>query len=350
MVFIESGIHVFPDKVQTGLPSPLWLAEQAYHLAVRARLWAYEQGLLKTHRVPVPVISVGNLTVGGTGKTPVVIALAHYLEQQGKTVAVLSRGYKRIRRTRFHEANHPDYGDEPFLIQQKLSQGKVFVGSDRVYTARKALEICQPDLILLDDGFQHLRLHRDVNILLIDAHEGLGNAHLLPVGSLREPLSSLKRADWILLTEKTPSPTGLLEAYRRQLAPYLDEHLVQPCPFQSDTLWVPETGKTISFENLQATALLLLSGIAKPKRFEAMLKEKTLLPIHHHFIFPDHAVYTAVSLQPVWEMLQAHPGRLLVTTEKDWVKLVRFLPEPLKSHCRVLHLEPVFSWARLLDL
>ena len=187
----------------------LFATSQVFKSFVLLRLLAYRKGWLKTNRVNTPVISVGNLTVGGTGKTPVVDLLVKELQRLQIQPAVLSRGYKRKdsssqQRLRFCEDSKIDpafFGDEPYLLAQRNPEVPVYVGSSRFITADLAEKQDHPDILLLDDAYQHLAIHRDLNLLLIDAEQGLGNRHLLPFGVLREPENQWKRADAVILTK-----------------------------------------------------------------------------------------------------------------------------------------------------
>ncbi|HUU00325.1 MAG TPA: tetraacyldisaccharide 4'-kinase [Myxococcota bacterium] len=181
-------------------------------LALTPLSWVYRLGLAmragpKPVKVDRPVISVGNLTVGGNGKTPLVIELVAMLESRAKRVAVVSRGYGRASRgllvvSELSEESRTAAmaGDEPLLIARRCPQAGVVVGEDRLAAARLAIERCDPDVIILDDAFQHRRLQRDLNLCAIHADRGFGNGRLLPRGPLREPLSALQRADMLIFT------------------------------------------------------------------------------------------------------------------------------------------------------
>ena len=187
---------------------PLYLLSVPYQWAVRTRILFYNIGLLKTKRLPCPVISVGNITVGGTGKTPLVMLLARGLKERGIKIAILSRGYKRKKNSDSLVSDGQNLflspeaaGDEPYLMANALKGVPILVGKDRFMTGQMALERFGVRGLLLDDGYQHLHLHRDLNILLIDSNVGFGDGHLLPRGILREPLSHLQRADLFVLTK-----------------------------------------------------------------------------------------------------------------------------------------------------
>src|SRR5574337_1360647 len=199
MAFLQPG-----QPVRKGLYWVAWL----YGIIVRFRLWCYRIGWLSTTRLSCPVVSVGNVTVGGTGKTPIVILLTEWLSAKGRRVAILSRGYKRRSRVRQLLvsdgsrilAGPLEAGDEPFLMAQRCPYALVAVGADRVALGQWVLEQHPIDCIVLDDGFQHRALHRDVDLALLDATDAAGLDALLPAGRLREPLTELGRASALVVT------------------------------------------------------------------------------------------------------------------------------------------------------
>jgi len=188
--------------------SPLIPLASLYGLAMKARSSLYAHGLLTQHYLPCRVISVGNLTVGGTGKTPVVIALASALRGRGRRVGIVSRGYKRRSAAAVLEvadgqavrSDPGETGDEPLLIAQRCPGVPVAVGADRPLVGRHLIDRYHVDTLIADDGYQHLALWRDTNILILDAGAPFGNGYLLPRGGLREPLSAMARATAVLVT------------------------------------------------------------------------------------------------------------------------------------------------------
>ena len=285
-------------------------------------------GVLRTQRLTWPVVSVGSLSAGGAGKTPVVIALAELLRAQGWNVDVLSRGYGRSGRG--VERVDPDaadaakrFGDEPVLLTQRL-RVPVWVGADR-FAAGGAAEAsganadahtfgCHPaakrrDLLLLDDGFQHRRLARSVDIVLV-TEEDLQDA-LLPAGNLREPLGALRRADFVVLREDEreriePQVRGLMRegavlwSIRRQIS-------------------FPEVAPVL-FSDVPTYGHIVFSAIARPLNFVQMLKEAGVHALET-LTFPDHHAYTADDIGKLVEAAESAIGHDFVTTEKDAVKL-----------------------------
>jgi tetraacyldisaccharide 4'-kinase len=301
---------------------PLYLLSLPYEGVVRARSLFYSLGLSKTKALPCPVISVGNITVGGTGKTPLVMAIAKGLMNRGIHVAILSRGYKGKKaaepvvsdgKTIF--LSPEESGDEPFLMAQVCKEIPVLVGKDRFLNGRIALQRFGVKGMLLDDGFQHLPLYRDINILLIDSHIGFGDHTLLPRGVLREPLSHLRRADLFLLTKvEDPETCQPLEEKIHEIHPsspvfhshYEPVSLVGPHEEQEE------------LHTLKGKKILALSGIANTNYFTSLLR-KCGMKIVREAIFPDHYLYTTKDLSSIKE--KSKRVDCIVTTEKDMVKL-----------------------------
>lgn len=303
---------------------PLYLLSLSYGGVIRVRAFLYTSGLLKPKRLLCPVISVGNITVGGTGKTPLVMALARGLMDRGISVAILSRGYKRKRTSKTLVSDghitllSPDEsGDEPFLMAESLKGIPILVGKDRFVNGRIALQQFGVHVLLLDDGYQHLKLYRDLNILLIDSSIGFGDYHLLPRGILREPLSYLRRADLFLLTKvEHAEECRLLEEKLRELhpsSPIFHSH------YKPLGLIGPK-GEWEDLRTLQGKKVFIFSGIANPSYFSSLLK-KCGMEIVTEAIFPDHHLYTKEDLASLEK--QGSGADWFVTTEKDMVKMLK---------------------------
>ena len=305
-----------------GLLFPLYLLSLPYGGAVRTRSFLYSLQWLKTKTLPCPVISVGNITVGGTGKTPLVMALAKGLMAKGIAVAILSRGYKRTKtsepvvsdgKTIF--LSPEESGDEPFLMAKACRGTPVLVGRNRFTNGRIALQRFGVKGLVLDDGYQHLSLHRDINILLIDSHIGFGDRHLLPRGILREPLSELRRADLFLLTKaEEPETYQPLEKEIDEIHPGAQ---VFHSHYEPVSLVGPQDEQE-ELNSLKGKKILALSGIAHPNDFSSMLR-KCGMKIVREAIFPDHHLYTTKDLSYIEDKAKGTDG--IVTTEKDMVKL-----------------------------
>lgn len=303
---------------------PLYLFSLPYGGVVRARAFFYSLGFKKTKRLTCPVISVGNITVGGTGKTPLVMALARGLMDRGIPVAILSRGYKGKKTSgplvsdgQSVFLSPEESGDEPFLMAKSLKGIPIIVGKDRFANGQMALQRFGAHGLLLDDGYQHLQLYRDLNILLIDSHIGFGDHHLLPRGILREPFSHLRRAHFFLLTKvEHPEECHPLEAKLREIhpsSPIFHSH------YEPLGLIGPEE-EWEELHSLNGKKALVLSGIANPNYFSSLLK-KCGMEIVKEAIFPDHHLYTAKDLASLEK--QGRGVDWFVTTEKDMVKLVK---------------------------
>lgn len=372
-----AALHYQPEGRLSPWLWPMLPLAGFYGLGVRLRLWAYQQGWLRSFHPPVPVISVGNLTTGGTGKTPLVIALARTLLAAGHRVVILSRGYGAVEPLPYTRATDPRYGDEAFLIQQAVPEAVVIVGRDRVQTLQRAIREHQPDYVLLDDGFQYLRLERALNILLIDGEVLCGNTQLLPVGPLREPLAEIRRADVIFLT-KTVSPESLqqvqdwLKRFPRKRSerssktkPVTFEPSQSPSPDTlpmavagTPVLSVPFEPVALRFENGAERLLrecvgrlaVLVSGIARPTRFELDLTQAGL-HIVQHCRFPDHHPYMPEDVETIvstWrQAFKEKPSSppLLITTDKDWPKLKPLLPPDLRDAACTLQTLPALDGA-----
>lgn len=315
------------------------LPSLVYGGVVRLRAWLYAHGWYRTHRVPCTIVSVGNLTTGGTGKTPIVKALLKAWVQEGKRVVVLSRGYGAVRPQAYAQATHPDYGDEAYELQQACPQATVIVGRNRVANAQRAYHEYQPDIIILDDGFQYLPLHRDINFCLVDALQGVGNGQLLPLGPLREPFSALQRATQVFLTKcphapDSPEAQVLLCDWRQRLQPYLQPAVLATLALSGATLEAPRPYLASTIEaSPTPTAWLAVTAIAQPQNFFQALPTPPLATE----VLPDHAPITPQHLHH-WlaerhRLQQQHPSvRVgIAITEKDAAKLTPY------QHTEALH-------------
>ena len=273
-------------------------------------------------RLPVPVISIGNITLGGTGKTPVVIGLARALQQRGYAVAVLLRGYGTKRREPMLVTpgeSYAEVGDEALEYAHQLEQVQIWVGSNRRLGARLAIDQ-GATLLLLDDGLQHWPLARDLDVSVLDAQHGLGNGQVFPAGPLREPASQLGRADLLVLTG-----TGVGSGGPAQL-PWPSQKPRCCLHFQLD---VPH--------GLQGRPLVAFCGIGLPQKFFQALGALGLRVIAQES-FPDHHPYAEAELEHLLAVAQAQ-GAVLVTTSKDANRL------PLQYRSKVvpipLSIDPV---------
>ena len=283
----------------------LWPLSLVYGVGARFRAWLYARGWFRQRRLRQPVISVGNLTVGGTGKTPMVIWLAEKLLAEGKRVGILSRGYRGADGT----------SDEIELMKQRLGERVLFgVGKDR-YTEGQRLEAKGVDVFLLDDGFQHMQLARDVDIVLIDRLQPLSDDKVLPAGRLREPLDAVNRADLVVYTrtDKAERTVRLIQALKKFPIFPASTNLVgfRKC----------EGGASVqSLAEMQSGTYFAFCGIGNPEAFFLDLK-RWGLKIAGQRIFRDHHRYTAGEMHEIETAAERAGARALVTTEKDFYNL-----------------------------
>ena len=293
-----------------------------YRGAVTARLGAYRRGWLRSSRLPVPVVSVGNLTFGGTGKTPTVIALVRDLVRRGRHPAVLTRGYGRSATAPVvlvgPEPNTTARlaGDEPLELAARLPGVPVVVDADRVRGGIEALTR-GADALVLEDGFQHLRLERDLDLVLVDAGDPWGGGRMPPRGRLREPLSGLKRADAVLVTKVGPDPGPVLAAVRRVVN---EQGLHVPVlAARLEPTQVRRLEGTAGPEALAGVRVLAMAGLGRPEGFADLLRTAGAHVVATRW-FADHHDFTAVELEAV--VTQASVlGAVVVTTAKDAVKM-----------------------------
>ncbi len=308
---------------------PQWLLSllaAPYGVYVRARAALYRRGWLAGGRLPCRVVSVGNLTVGGTGKTPVVIALVERLLARGLRVGVLSRGYRRQSREsellvsdgRTLLAGPAEAGDEPYLIATRCPRAIVAVGSNRHRLGLWVLERHPIDCFVLDDGFQHLGLHRDVDVLLVDASDPAGLQLLVPAGRLREPLTAASRASVLLLTRTDAGNWQDVAETVAQAAGTGESPVLSR--FVTEGLLNIATGEVRPAETMAGRTVVACSGIGNPASFLALLQGLGL-KIGGEVIFADHHEYRASDLETLRERARLTGADLIVTTEKDAGKI-----------------------------
>jgi tetraacyldisaccharide 4'-kinase len=305
----------------------LSVAAGGYRGLLGTRDWLYARGVLKCRRLGCPVVSVGNLTVGGTGKTPAVELAVRTLIELGHRPAVLSRGYGRrshgiqiVADTASIRLDAEEGGDEPFLLARRLPGVPVVVGSNRHAAGRHALARFGVSAIVLDDGFQHRTLAKDVEIVMARARAPWGNGRLLPGGPLREPLSALGRASLIVVTGASSADdvAEVADAARRH-APRTPVLTARYVPTEC---WEVSTMKYQPVESLLGKRLLAFAGIGVPEGFRHTLREAGVREAGFTR-FGDHHWYTREELRGLDTAAAACGADGLVTTEKDWVRLRR---------------------------
>ncbi|MFL5243219.1 MAG: tetraacyldisaccharide 4'-kinase [Gemmataceae bacterium] len=288
----------------------LRLASLPYGWVVRIRNWLFDWGWKRSYAVSAPVISVGNLTLGGTGKTPCVEYVARFYRQRGLRVAILSRGY----------GNLAGCNDEALVLEENLPDVPHLQGADRVTLANAAIEELESQVLVLDDGFQHRRLRRDLDVVLIDATNPWGHGRLFPRGLLREPRASLRRADLVVLTRSDQVSSEQLQKLRASIGLISAVLPVAETTHQPIDLLNSE-GLTKPLGDLKEKRVAAFCGLGNPEAFRQTLLnlEATVCAFRS---FPDHHPYSRSDVEHLgaWARQQAMDC-LVVTTQKDLVKL-----------------------------
>ncbi len=334
---IEERIHAPLDKwVRAGL----FCLSRVYLNLVKWRLSLYRHRILKDHRLGCLVISVGNVTVGGTGKTPVVEVFARTLAARNRRVAVLSRGYKSKSKPllrKLSELFKPDRevpprvvsdgkevlldsymaGDEPYMLAKNLDNVVILVDKDRVKAGKYAIRVHNCDTLILDDGFQYLPLKPRLNLLLVDSTNPFTNHHLLPRGFLREPIQNIRRADYIFLTKSNGG------SHLRHLREFIRKHNpnaeIIECTHKPLYLQNIRTEERLPLEFLDGKKVASICGIAKPESFETFLHGFGADLIRHQR-YADHHRYSLNEIKSFIQDAEEAGAQLILTTEKDAVR------------------------------
>jgi len=304
----------------------LWPLSTGFRVGIELRRAAYGHGLFKTYRLNGPVVSVGNLSVGGTGKTPLVMYIAEKLLERGWRPSILTRGYKRriggmvaLAPEAERVVDPCEVGDEPAWLAQALPKVPVIVGANRYRAGRMAEDRFAVDVHLLDDGFQHWSLARDVDIVTLDVTEKLSEGALLPEGRLREPCSALARADVIVLTRTEladPAP------HREAIARINPRANVFHSSLTLHSLVDVQNGSRRSLDEVRGRRALAFCGIGNPHAFFADLR-KWGIDVVREAVYRDHYAYGAGELRRLAARARDTHAEILVTTEKD---LMNFPP------------------------
>jgi tetraacyldisaccharide 4'-kinase len=267
-------------------------------------------GIVRSYRPKCKVISVGNITLGGTGKTPLTIEIARKLREKGKKVAILTRGYMKDKNT--------GVADEAEVFKSLLDGVPVIVGRDRIASAKEAEKKYAPNIILLDDGFQHWRLERDIDLVAVSADNPFGNGKLLPRGILREPVPALKRADIIVVTKVLPEEAsqGRAEILKDRIKNINPGASVFSASYQPRRLYDAEGGSAAAIDCLNNKAVALLCAIGDPASFEDTVVSLGA-NIAAAFFFMDHHIFTSRQIEKIIGECKAKRIDTIVTTEKD---------------------------------
>ena len=328
-----------------------------YALLMKIRAYCYRRGVFRQHRLPVPVISVGNLTLGGTGKTPVVQYIIDALLQNGHRPAIVSRGYGGTAKkavnivsdgtTLFLSA--AEAGDEPRLHAERFPTVPVLTGTNRLFPCQYAIDSLHADVLVLDDGFQHLRIARDIDIVLFNGSTLLGNGHVFPGGELRESLGALQRADMFVCTGVTGCNGDAVQHFFTSL------HTTFPqTPLFQTTVKLKGIREMAHDQGVDPsdlpTPLLGLCGIAHPARFQRTLRECAITP-SGFVALQDHKQYDQALLDSITEKAISSGAKGIITTEKDGVKLLGLHSRlPIYLLSIAIEADPEFLPAVLRDL
>jgi tetraacyldisaccharide 4'-kinase len=315
---------------------------------VQLRWYLYEHRILRNKPLGCLVVVVGNLTVGGTGKTPVVEKFARILTERGRKVAILSRGYKskkeplpkKLWRKLTHGEEAPPKivsdgetvlldskiaGDEPYMLARNLKGVVVLCDKNRVKAGSYAIRKFGCDTLILDDGFQYLPLKGKLNLLLVDKTNPFGNQHLLPRGILREPIKHLSRASYVFLTKSDGKRDDALLELIRENNPKAE---IIECAHKPQFLKSPETGEVLPLDALKGARIAAFSGIASPESFEKMLREFGA-EIRYNQRFLDHHRFTRYEIERLYKRAAKLELDMIVTTEKDAVRLFEDIQAPI---------------------
>jgi len=293
-----------------------------YQIALFIRKFFYKINFLETKSLPCKIISVGNITVGGSGKTPTVEYLSKLLQSKGKKVGIISRGYRRnskktliVTDGKTKPKTWENFGDEPYLLAQKLDNVPIIVGKSRYEAGTKMIENFNPDIIIIDDGFQHISLSRDLDIVLVNSKDTQDTHNLIPTGNLREPLSNLSRADLVVLTKTNihkPSDY-LIKIIENMKCPTINNKI------ELDDILINIDGKLYDSEIINSKNVYIFSALGDNEGFEKTM-ENTRAIIVGHDKYPDHYIYTSKDLKRIERNAKKNSANFLITTEKDIVK------------------------------
>ena len=330
-------------KRSSGWLRLLWPLALLYSLVARAKAWFYARGIFRSRKLPGTVIAVGNLTVGGTGKTPMVLAIAERLAAEGKQAAILTRGYRGMADA---GSGGIPQSDEVALLRERLA-GKVQlgVGAER-YKSGMVLARHGIDWFVLDDGFQHLKLSRDTDIVLVDASDPFGGGMVLPAGRLREPLGALRRADIVVITRSVQAPSPAIEAIIRR-------HTENPIFYASTrlecVLRLPKLDVALPKQDWKKGRFLAFCGIGNPSAFFEDLRNWGF-QVAQQRSFADHHAYTTGEAVELEIAASSGGADALLCTEKDvWnLRNARFTALPVYC-CRICFDLPDSFWSAVAD-
>jgi tetraacyldisaccharide 4'-kinase len=317
-----------------------------YGGAVKLRRTFYKKAIFKSKRLSCSIISIGNITVGGTGKTPMTIYVAKVVKQLGYNVAVISRGYKGkaekiggiVSDGKVLLMTPENAGDEPYMMAKRLKDVPVIVGKNRFKAGRLAISKFEPDVIVLDDGFQHLKLQRDLDLVLLDYRKPFGSGHLLPRGIMREPASALLNANAIILTRSAAvdenemsSSLKKLRFYERNKPIYHTFHhpFVYNIINREKKIFEKNIKEILrqNSECIKGRTVFAFSGLADNHDFQQTVKSLSC-NLSGYLEFPDHHLYSEKDLKDISAAAKRSMSECLITTEKDYVRMAHKIDWP----------------------
>ncbi|PIQ85641.1 MAG: tetraacyldisaccharide 4'-kinase [Candidatus Omnitrophica bacterium CG11_big_fil_rev_8_21_14_0_20_45_26] len=294
----------------------LWLIRLMYESSVNLRASLYAVGFCRSKKLSIPAVSVGNITWGGVGKTPLTLYLSRFLLKEHKVPLILTRGYN---------------ADEVREYQANLAQAVIGVGKNRYEIAKRLLKKQKADIAILDDGFQHWQLHRDLNLVVINALNPFGNGTLIPTGILREPLTSLKRAHMIIFNDVNLIDRKNFETLRDQVKQLVPTAEIIEAQREPIFFYQAKSGGRIDVDRMRGRRVTTFSGVGTPRSFQLVLSKLGIKTIRN-FEFSDHHAFTARELKEINEVCESSQSDSIITTEKDFFrrrKLITQIVDPL---------------------
>jgi len=317
----EKNLWTGGGPVYRFFASPL---SSIYSLAAITRANLFQKGLLKSYRPRCTVVSVGNLTPGGSGKTPLVLALAKAFSDKGLKTVTLTRGYRGSGKDRAvvvaPDADPAVMGDEPVMMAAIMPSVPVIKAARRARGAQVAEEIFNPDVLLLDDGFGHLALARDFDIVAVDALRGFGNCKTIPAGPLREPISALKRADCVIITHSDIAETGSKDELLKIIKKYAPESIVLEAALRVEGIIRNAGDSPEPLDLLAGRKVVAFSGIGNPSAFRRTI-ENLGIEVAASLSFPDHHFYRDPDINDITRAVAGANSYCALTTEKDLARL-----------------------------
>ena len=297
-----------------------------YYISINIWGLLYKIKVLKTKSLPCKVISVGNITVGGSGKTPTVQYLSKLLQSKGKKVGIISRGYGRKSKNtiivtdgKIKPKSWENFGDEPYMLAKNLEGIPIIVGESRYEAGIKMIAKFNPDIIIMDDGFQHISLHRDLDIVLINSKDTKKSHRLIPLGLLREPLSNLSRADLVIFTKTNIyKPSQYQEKIKKKIkCPIINNKI------EIDNTLIDKNGESHDLKIINSKNIYIFSGLGDQESFKKIMG-KTGAIIVGHDKYQDHYIYKKNDLKNIEKNAKEKNASFIITTEKDILKKINY--------------------------